>query len=95
MAGNVGPHGARLASFVERIERLNEERKSTQGDIGEVFAEAKSAGFDVKTIREVLKLRAMDAADRQERQALLETYMHALGMLADLPLGKAALDKVA
>ncbi len=70
----------RLKSYIERIERLDEERKGVSDDIKDVFAECKGQGFDVKIIRQVLKLRKMDANDRQEQEALLETYLNALGM---------------
>ena len=68
----------RLRSLIERIERLEEEKKAIAGDIRDIFAEAKSAGFDVKIMREILKLRKMDAADRDEKELLLETYRRAL-----------------
>ena len=68
----------RLRSLIERIERLEEENKAIAGDIRDIFAEAKSAGFDVKVMREILKLRKMDAADRDEKELLLETYRKAL-----------------
>ena len=70
----------RLRVFFERIESLKEEQASLTADIREVFAEAKSAGFDTKIMREVLKLRAMDPADRQEMEALVETYKRAVGL---------------
>lgn len=68
----------RLRSLIERIERLEEEKKALSGDIRDVFAEAKSAGFDVKIMRSILKLRKMNAADRDEQEFLLETYKKAL-----------------
>lgn len=68
----------RLRSLIERIERLEEEKKAIAGDIRDIFSEAKSAGFDVKVMREILKLRKMDAADRDEKELLLETYRKAL-----------------
>ena len=67
----------RLRSLIERIERLEEEKKAIAGDIRDIFAEAKSAGFDVKVMREILKLRKMDAADRDEKELLLDTYRKA------------------
>ncbi len=70
----------RLRSLIERIERLEEEKKAIAGDIRDIFAEAKSAGFDVKVMREILKLRKMDAADRDEKEFLLETYCKALDL---------------
>ena len=68
----------RLRSLIERIERLEEEKKAIAGDIRDIFAEAKSAGFDVKVMREILKLRKMHAADRDDKALLLETYRKAL-----------------
>ena len=70
----------RLKSFIERIERLLEEKKGITDDIKDVFAEAKNTGFVPAIIREVLKLRKMEANDRQEHEQLLETYMNALGL---------------
>jgi uncharacterized protein (UPF0335 family) len=71
-----------LKAFVERVERLEEEKKALADDIRDVFAEAKANGFDVKALRAVIKLRKQDADERKEQEAILETYMHALGMLA-------------
>lgn len=71
-----------LKSFVERIERLTEEKKSIADDIRDVYAEAKANGFDVKALRQIVKLRAMDQDERREQETVLETYMHALGMLS-------------
>jgi uncharacterized protein (UPF0335 family) len=71
-----------LKAFVERIERLEEEKKTISDDIRDVFAESKANGFDVKALRQVIKLRKQDVNERNEQQAVLETYMHALGMLA-------------
>lgn len=68
----------RLRSLLERIERLEEEKKALSSDIRDIFAEAKSAGFDVKTMRAVLKLRKMDASDRDEMEFMIETYRKAL-----------------
>lgn len=68
----------RLRSLIERIEKLEEDKKEISTDIREVFAEAKSAGFDVKIMRAVLKLRKMNAADRDEQEFLLDTYRKAL-----------------
>ena len=65
-------------SLIERIERLEEEKKGIQGDIRDIFAEAKGSGFDVKAMRAVLKLRKMNAADRDEQELLLDTYRRAL-----------------
>ncbi len=68
----------RLRSLIERIERLEEEKAAIASDIRDIFAEAKSAGFDVKIMRVVLKLRKMNAADRDEQEFLTETYRKAL-----------------
>ncbi|MBQ8465740.1 MAG: DUF2312 domain-containing protein [Alphaproteobacteria bacterium] len=68
----------RLKSIIERVERLEEEKKGIQSDIRDVLAEAKSAGFDVKIIRIIIKLRKMNAADRDEQEALTDTYRRAL-----------------
>lgn len=80
MADVGGIAGDRLRSFIERIERLEEEKAGLAADIRDVFAEAKSAGFDTKVMRQVLKLRRMEKADRQEQEELLELYMAAIGM---------------
>jgi uncharacterized protein (UPF0335 family) len=69
-----------LKAYMERIERLEEEKAAMVADIKEVFAEAKANGFDVKIMRQVLKLRKMDSNDRAEQEALLDLYMSALGM---------------
>ena len=73
-----GIDSSRLRSIVERLERLEEEKKELQGDIRDVLAEAKSVGYDVKIIRIILKLRKMNAADRDEQEALTDTYRRAL-----------------
>ena len=70
-----------LRSYIERIERLEEEKKAMADDIKDIYAEAKSTGFDVKIIRQIVRLRKMDENDRQEQEALLDTYAHALGMI--------------
>ena len=70
----------RLRSFIERIERLEEEKAALAADIREVYAEAKGQGFDPKIMRQVIKLRAMDTAEAQEQDALLDAYKAALGM---------------
>lgn len=71
-----------LKSFVERIERLEEEKKGIADDIRDVFAEAKGQGFDTKIMRQVIRLRKKDTAERQEEEALLDLYLHALGMIS-------------
>lgn len=69
-----------LRSFIERIERLEEEKQALADDIREVFSEAKGNGFDTKVMRQVLRLRRMESADRQEQEAMLDLYLSALGM---------------
>lgn len=71
-----------LRAFVERIERMNEEAKAISGDIKEIYAEAKGNGFDVKALRQIIRIRAQDHAERMEMEAILELYMAALGMQA-------------
>ena len=70
-----------LKAVVERIERLEEEKKAIADDIRDVYAEAKGNGFDVKALRTIIRLRKQDKTERQEHEAILETYMHALGMV--------------
>jgi uncharacterized protein (UPF0335 family) len=70
-----------LKAFVERIERLEEEKKAIADDIRDVYAEAKGSGFEVKALRAIVRLRKQNTDERREQQAILETYMHALGML--------------
>lgn len=69
-----------LLNFIERIERLQEEVKGIQSDIKDIFAEAKAVGYDVKIMREVIKLRKMNAVDRDEQEYLIDTYKRALGL---------------
>jgi len=70
----------RLRSLVERIERLEEERKALSSDIKDIYAEAKSAGFDVKVLRQLIRIRKQEAADVEEQETLLDVYRRALGM---------------
>jgi uncharacterized protein (UPF0335 family) len=70
-----------LKAFVERIERLEEEKKTISDDIRDVYAEAKGNGYDTKALRTVIRLRKQDANERSEQQAILDTYLNALGML--------------
>lgn len=76
--GNISAE--RLRSLIERIERLDEERKALGSDIKDIFAEAKSAGFDVKVMRELIRIRKQEPADVEEREALLDVYRRALGL---------------
>ena len=93
--GHNGVAADELRQFVERIERLEEEKAGIASDIKDVKAEAKGRGFDVKAITEIIRMRKQDAAERQEREAILETYMSALGMLVGTPLGDSAIRKIA
>ena len=79
LAGASSVAADRLRSFIERVERLEEDKAAIMNDIKEVFAEAKGEGYDVKTLRQVIRLRKMDRADRQEMEAMLELYLSALG----------------
>jgi uncharacterized protein (UPF0335 family) len=83
MAKDVADSGvaaAELKQFVERVERLEEEKKAIADDIKDVFAEMKGRGFDTKAIRQILRIRKQDHSERQEQEAILELYMSALGM---------------
>ena len=77
-----------LKQFIERIERLEEEKKTIAEDIKEVFAEAKGTGFDTATMRTILKIRKIDKSDLDEQEYLLDTYKRALGMLPDFESDK-------
>ncbi len=70
----------RLRSLIERIERLEEERRALASDIKDIFAEAKGAGFDVKVIRQIIRIRAQEPAEVEEQETLLDVYRRALGM---------------
>jgi uncharacterized protein (UPF0335 family) len=82
-----------LKAIVERIERLEADKAAIAGDIKEVYSEAKANGFDTKILRKVIALRKKETAVREEEQSMLEVYMAALGMLADTPLGQAAMKR--
>jgi len=75
------PAKDQLRAFVERIERLEEEKKTISDDIRDVYAEAKGNGYDIKALRAIIRLRKQDKNERQEHEAILETYMQALGMI--------------
>lgn len=83
-----------LRLMIERIERLEEEKKGIADDIRDTYNEAKSRGFDPKTMRAIVRLRKMDVNDRREAEALLDTYKAALGMLDGTPLGRWALERL-
>jgi uncharacterized protein (UPF0335 family) len=70
-----------LKSFIDRVERLEEERAALSADIREVYSEAKGTGFDTKIMRQIIRLRKMDKADYQEQEALLDLYKRAMGMI--------------
>ena len=80
MAEVGGIAGERLRAFIERIERLEEEKAALAADIREVYAEAKSTGFDVKIMRQLIRLRKMDRSDRREQEHLLDLYKRAIGL---------------
>lgn len=85
-------HGAaqqQLRQFIEQIERLEEEKKAIADDIRDKFAEAKAVGFDVKALRQIIRLRKKSTDDRKEEEAILETYMHALGMIEEFEAASA------
>jgi uncharacterized protein (UPF0335 family) len=75
--------GNQLRAFIERIERLEEEKKTIADDIKDVYGEAKATGFDVKVLRKVISIRKLDTNERMELDALTDTYLAALGMLPD------------
>lgn len=75
-----GVAGKRLKSFLDRVERLEEEKKGLADDIKDIYAEAKGVGFDVKTMRKILKLRKMETEKRREEEELLELYKAAIGL---------------
>lgn len=79
-----------LRAIVERIERLEEEKKTIAGDIKEVYAEAKGNGFDTKILRKVISIRKKDAGERQEEEAMLDVYLSALGMADTAPTPREA-----
>ena len=85
-----GIAGDRLKSFIERIERLEEERRTLGADLKEVYAEAKGTGFDTKIMRQIVRLRRMDKDDLDEQETLLDVYKRALGMLPEEPASAAA-----
>ena len=85
-----GIAGDRLRSLIERIERLEEEKRTLAADIKEVYAEAKGNGFDAKIMRQLIRLRRMDKDDLDEQESLLDVYKRALGMLPERPASAAA-----
>jgi uncharacterized protein (UPF0335 family) len=86
-----GIAGAQLRSLIERIERLEDEKRALGEDIKEVFAEAKGSGFDPKIMRQIIKIRKMDKDEHDEQESLLDVYLRALGMLPEAgPQAEAA-----
>ena len=73
-----------LSSIIQRVEKLEEEKAAIAADVKEVYAEAKGNGFDTKALRSVIRLRKLDAADREEQELMLDTYRRALGMIPEL-----------
>lgn len=92
---NIGHNtaGDELRLLIERVERLEEEKKGIGDDIRDVYSEAKARGFDAKIMRQIVRLRKMKPDDRAEMEAILDTYKQALGMLYDTPLGRAAIER--
>ena len=90
MTDTVGIAGDRIRSFIERIEHIEEELKALNEGKKEVFAEAKGEGFDVKVLKEILKLRKQDKDERDEQDSLLDLYMRAMESADAAPLAKAA-----
>jgi len=82
-----------LAGYVSEIERWEGEKATIQADIGQIFAAAKESGFDTKAMRVIIKDRKKSRAERDAFEAVCDAYKHALGMLADLPLGQAAMPR--
>lgn len=82
MADSGGIAADHLKSFIERIERLEEEKAAIANDVKEVYAEAKGTGFDTKIMRQIIRLRKMEPNDRAEQEELLDIYMRAVGMVA-------------
>ena len=89
MSGSVGIAGERIRSFIERVEQIEEELKALNEGKKEVFAEAKGEGFDVKVLKEILRLRKQDKDERDEHESLLDLYMRAMDS-AEAPQAKAA-----
>ena len=89
--GDNGVNGGQLRAFIERIERIAEIKAAATEDMKEVYEEAKSTGFDPKIMRKVVSMRRIDADKRRAEQEMIDLYLEALGMLADTPLGQAAI----
>lgn len=92
-AGSAVPANNQIKSIVDRIERLEDDKDIIGESIKEVYAEAKGNGFDVKALREIIRIRKKDAGELADYEMILETYMDALGMLGGTPLGQAAINR--
>ena len=91
---NIEATDDRLRLLIERVERLEEEKKGIADDIRDVYAEAKAVGYDAKIMRQIVRLRKMKPDDRREMQMVLDTYLAALGMdYAEPPLGRATIER--
>jgi uncharacterized protein (UPF0335 family) len=91
---NIGANSRQqLKSIIERVENLNEEIARFKGDVKDIYAEAKANGYDVPTLRAIVKRRAEDADKRAEKEALLDAYLAALGQLDGTPLGRSAVER--
>jgi uncharacterized protein (UPF0335 family) len=90
MADFGGIAGEQLKSLIERIERLEDEKRALGEDIKEVYAEAKGSGFDTKIMRQLIKIRKMDKDDHDEQETLLDLYMRAIGMLPEAAVSAQA-----
>jgi uncharacterized protein (UPF0335 family) len=91
--GHNGVDASHLRAFLERIERLEEEKQAIADDIKQVYSEAKGSGYDTKIMRKVISIRKMDRDKRAEEEAMLELYLSALGDLKTTPLGRAAIER--
>ena len=76
-----GVAAGQIKSIIERVERLEEEKAALAADIREIYSEAKGNGYDVKVLRQIVRIRKQDASERQEQEAILDLYLHALGMV--------------
>jgi len=86
-------NASHLRAFIERIEKLEEEKRAIADDIKDVYAEAKGTGFDAKIIRKIVSMRRMDREKRREEEEILDIYLTALGDFIDTPLGSAAVSR--
>ncbi len=93
-AGHNGVNAGPLRAFIERIERLEEEKRGVASDIKDVYAEAKGSGYDVKQMRKIVSMRRMDPQKRREEEEILDLYISALGDFISTPLGRAAVSKI-